>query len=113
MIRDFTSTATLVVFVFELAVLLRAMLRPQREPASRVAWLIAILVLPVVGTLAYLLLGEARVSQRRRARFAAIEARPAPAPAPVEAATEEAAAPVKRRRSTKAATGADVATAFV
>ncbi len=75
MIRDFTSTATLVVFVFELAVLLRAMLRPQREPASRVAWLIAILVLPVVGTLAYLLLGEARVSQRRRARFAAIEAR--------------------------------------
>lgn len=75
MIRDFTSTVTLVVFVFELAVLARAMLRPQREPASRIAWLIAILVLPVVGTLAYLLLGEARVSQRRRARNGAIEAR--------------------------------------
>jgi len=75
MLRDFTSTATVVIFLFELAVLLRAMLRPLREPASRLAWLIAILVLPVVGTLAYLLLGEARVSERRRGRYAAIEAR--------------------------------------
>ena len=75
MLRDFTSTATVVIFLFELAVLLRAMLRPLREPASRLAWLIAILVLPVVGTLAYLLLGEARVSERRRKRYAAIEAR--------------------------------------
>lgn len=86
MIRDFTSTATLIVFVFELAVLARAMLRPQREPASRVAWLIAILVLPVVGTVAYLLLGEARISQRRRARNGAIEARLPRPPGDPEAA---------------------------
>ncbi|MBS0481210.1 MAG: cardiolipin synthase [Proteobacteria bacterium] len=58
-----------------LSMLLRAMLRPLREPASRIAWVITILVVPGIGILAYLLLGEARISARRRARFAAIEAR--------------------------------------
>lgn len=58
-----------------LVVLGRALLRPQREPASRIAWMIAILVLPVIGILAYLLIGEARISRRRSARYAAIEAR--------------------------------------
>ncbi|WP_374280893.1 cardiolipin synthase [Novosphingobium sp.] len=58
-----------------LVVLGRALLRPQREPASRIAWMIAILVLPVLGIVAYLLVGEARISRRRSARYAAIEAR--------------------------------------
>ncbi|WP_374527924.1 cardiolipin synthase [Novosphingobium sp.] len=75
MLRDFTSIFTVLLFAVELAVLLRAMLRPLREPASRLAWLIAILVLPLIGMIAYLLLGEARISQRRRARYGAIEAR--------------------------------------
>ncbi|MCC6925325.1 cardiolipin synthase [Novosphingobium sp.] len=74
MLRDFTSLLTLGVFALELVVLLRALLRPQREPASRIAWFITILVLPVVGVIAYLLIGEARISQRRRARFTAIDA---------------------------------------
>jgi len=52
----------------------RIILRPQREPASRLAWLIATIAVPVVGILAYLLLGEARISAKRRARYAAIEA---------------------------------------
>ena len=52
----------------------RIILRPQREPASRLAWLIATIAVPVVGILAYLLLGEARISAKRRARYASIEA---------------------------------------
>jgi cardiolipin synthase len=52
----------------------RIILRPQREPASRVAWLIATIMVPVVGVIAYLLLGEARISSKRRARYRAIEA---------------------------------------
>lgn len=52
----------------------RIILRPQREPASRLAWLIATITVPVVGIIAYLLLGEARISAKRRARYAAIEA---------------------------------------
>lgn len=75
MLSDFTTGLTWVYFAVQLAVLLRALLKPQREPASRIAWFFAILVLPVVGVVAYLMVGEARVSARRRARYAAIEAR--------------------------------------
>ncbi|WP_288990131.1 cardiolipin synthase [uncultured Sphingopyxis sp.] len=57
-----------------IVILGRIILRPQREPASRLAWLIATIAVPVVGILAYLLLGEARISAKRRARYAAIEA---------------------------------------
>jgi cardiolipin synthase len=56
---------TALVVVAELAVLLRAILRPHREPASRLAWVIIILVAPIIGTIAYLLLGETRVRRRR------------------------------------------------
>ena len=72
---DLTFALTVLLFAVELAVLARAMLRPLREPTSRIAWVIAILVVPIGGVVAYLLLGEARISARRRARYAAIEAR--------------------------------------
>ncbi|MES2903951.1 MAG: cardiolipin synthase [Pseudomonadota bacterium] len=65
---------TLIILAVELLVLGRAMLRPNREPASRLAWVIVIVVLPVIGILAYLLLGEARVSRTRRERGRAIDA---------------------------------------
>ncbi len=72
--------AAILLVVAELAVLVRAMLRPNREPASRLAWVIVIIALPVVGIVAYLLLGEARVSRSRRERGRAIDARlPLPA----------------------------------
>lgn len=56
---------TAVVILVELAVLVRAIVRPHREPASRLAWVIVIVVAPVIGTIAYLLLGETRVRRRR------------------------------------------------
>jgi cardiolipin synthase len=64
----------------EATVFIRAILRPHREPASRIAWAVVIVALPVVGVLAYLLLGEVRISLRRRLRGREIEARlPRPA----------------------------------
>jgi cardiolipin synthase len=51
-----------------LAVIVRVILRPHREPASRVAWVVVIIVLPGVGMLAYLLLGETSVGRRLAAR---------------------------------------------
>jgi cardiolipin synthase len=68
-----THPLTLLILVAELVVLGRAMLRPNREPASRLAWVIVIIVLPVVGIIAYLLLGEARVSRSRRELGRAID----------------------------------------
>jgi len=62
------------ILVAEVAVLMRAILRPNREPASRLAWVIVILVVPVVGLIAYLLLGEARISNSRRERGREIDA---------------------------------------
>lgn len=64
---------TILLMTAELAVLVRAMLRPHREPASRLAWMIVIIIAPIVGMLAYLVIGEARVSRSRRARCRSID----------------------------------------
>jgi cardiolipin synthase len=47
----------------------RALLRPHREPASRLAWVVVIVVAPVVGMFAYVLFGEPNIGRRRIARF--------------------------------------------
>jgi cardiolipin synthase len=56
-------------FVVHLAFVARAILRPHREPASRVAWIVVILALPLVGIIAYILLGETNIGRRRAARM--------------------------------------------
>lgn len=60
-------TFTLLLIAAELAVLARAILRPNREPAARLAWVLFIIVTPIAGMVIYLLLGEARLSRARRA----------------------------------------------
>ena len=52
----------------EAALVVRVLLRPHRRPASRVAWIVVITALPVVGILAYLLFGEVSIGRRRIAR---------------------------------------------
>jgi cardiolipin synthase A/B len=47
----------------------RALLRPHREPASRLAWVVVIIVAPVVGMIAYVLFGETSIGRRRIARL--------------------------------------------
>src|SRR5919198_1886688 len=49
----------------------RAVLRPHREPASRLAWVVVIIVAPVVGMLAYVLFGDVNIGSRRIARIRA------------------------------------------
>jgi cardiolipin synthase A/B len=68
-------TGTILLALAEAVVLVRAILRPHREPASRIAWAVVIVALPVVGVLAYLLLGEVRISLKRREKGRAIEAK--------------------------------------
>ena len=69
------TISSAVVFVADAATIVRALLRPHREPASRLAWIIAVLALPIVGVILYLFLGEARISGPRRARGREINAR--------------------------------------
>jgi cardiolipin synthase len=52
----------------QIVLIIRAMLRPHREPASRIAWILVIIAFPVVGLLAYILLGETNIGRRRVAR---------------------------------------------
>lgn len=66
MLPDLPLPAQIVLILAEAAVLVRVLLRPHREPASRLAWIIIILAVPLVGLVAYLILGETRISGRRR-----------------------------------------------
>ena len=76
------TTVTLAAGVaLEITVLVRVMLRPHREPASRIAWLAVVLALPLVGVLAYIMFGEVNIGRRRLARMRDVECR-APQPAP-------------------------------
>ena len=61
--------------VLEIAVLVRVMLRPHREPASRIAWLAVIIAVPLVGVLAYIMFGEVNIGHRRVERMRAVEGR--------------------------------------
>lgn len=42
---------------------IRVLLRPHRDPASRVAWILFIMALPFIGAIVYLLLGEVRLGR--------------------------------------------------
>lgn len=63
------------VLLIHLAFMARAILRPHREPASRLAWVVVIIGLPVLGILAYLLVGETSIGRRRAAGLRAVLAR--------------------------------------
>lgn len=47
----------------------RVMLRPYREPASRIAWMLLLLAVPIFGMVAYLLLGETNIGAKRAQRI--------------------------------------------
>src|SRR5690348_8793484 len=68
------TISSAIIFLADAATIMRALLRPHREPASRLAWIIAVLALPVVGVLLYFFLGETRISAGRRRRGREINA---------------------------------------
>ncbi len=53
----------------EILLIVRVLLRPNRAPASRIAWVAIIVALPVLGILSYLLFGEVNIGRRRVARL--------------------------------------------
>jgi cardiolipin synthase len=50
------------------ALIVQAILRPHRDPSSRVAWIVVLVTTPVVGIIAYLLLGSISIGRSRIAR---------------------------------------------
>ena len=61
--------------LIQLALCVRVLLRPHREPASRIAWIVVIVAVPVVGIVAYILLGEVNIGRRRIERMREVLAR--------------------------------------
>ncbi len=51
--------------LIQIGLIVRVLLRPHREPASRIAWIVVIVTVPVLGIVAYLLLGETNIGRRR------------------------------------------------
>ena len=63
------SAWTLCLFILHAVVLARAILRPHREPSSRLAWVVVIAAVPLLGIVAYLLFGETNLGRRREDRI--------------------------------------------
>ena len=66
---NIAAIAVAIHVLIEMAVIVRVILRPHRQPASRIAWIVVVVTLPVVGIVAYLLLGETSIGRRRIARM--------------------------------------------
>jgi cardiolipin synthase len=81
--------------LIELGLIVRILLRPHRQPASRIAWVVVVVALPVVGILTYIFFGEVNIGRRRVARLRQVlEAMPDfPAAAPGDEANLEADVP--------------------
>ena len=68
--NSITATLVLILHILvQIALIVRVLLRPHREPASRIAWILVIVAFPVIGLLAYILLGETNVGRRRVERM--------------------------------------------
>lgn len=71
------------------ALIARVLLRPYRDPSSRMAWVVVITLAPVVGMIAYLLFGEVRLANQQVRRLQEALARlPRPAGPPAAALPE-------------------------
>lgn len=56
-------------FTAEILTSIRVLLRPYRQPSTRLAWLVVIHMLPIVGIIAYFLLGEVYIGSRLERRL--------------------------------------------
>ncbi|WP_297341593.1 phospholipase D-like domain-containing protein [Pseudophaeobacter sp.] len=77
---SFIVTLSLLVVHITLQVgfIMRAILRPHREPSSRIAWILIILALPGIGMTAYVLFGETNIGRRNIERYKAASVRLGP-----------------------------------
>jgi cardiolipin synthase len=65
---DLTTLLASLHVILILIVSVRVLLRPYRQPVSRLAWMVVIVTLPFVGIVAYLLFGEVNIGRRLFAR---------------------------------------------
>ncbi|WP_166823000.1 cardiolipin synthase [Thalassoroseus pseudoceratinae] len=81
------TTGVVVHLLVELVLVIRVMLKPHRDPASRIAWIAVIGFVPFLGILGYLLFGETNIGRRRSERLRQVLADMPEAP-PIDASEE-------------------------
>ena len=64
-----TMISVLIHFAIQASLCMRVMLKPHRDPASRIAWLVFIIAVPLFGIVAYILLGDISIGRNRIARM--------------------------------------------
>lgn len=70
MTREFIVLLAIAAHIgLQMSFVVRAILRPHREAASRAAWVLVILTMPVIGMIAYVLFGETNVGRKRLAKY--------------------------------------------
>jgi cardiolipin synthase len=84
--------------LLDFVIIVRILLRPHRDPASRIAWVVVVSVLPLLGLVGYLLLGEVNIGRRRAKRLKAILKDMPPIPYSAIDTTEFASAVPERHR---------------
>ena len=55
--------------LIQVVLIIRVLLRRHRAPAARAAWIVVLLAVPVLGIIAYLLLGETSIGRKRIGRM--------------------------------------------
>ncbi|MDF2446518.1 MAG: phosphatidylserine/phosphatidylglycerophosphate/cardiolipin synthase [Moraxellaceae bacterium] len=69
----FTDHAMLwLIVTAQVLLIARVLLRPYRDPSSRVAWIVVVTLAPVLGMIGYLLFGEVRLANRQVQRLRAV-----------------------------------------
>lgn len=71
---DITPFLALIDIALQASFMLRAVLRPNREPSARTAWVLVILAMPTIGIIAYILFGETNIGARRLAKYKKVSA---------------------------------------
>jgi cardiolipin synthase A/B len=61
--------------LIQLALIVRVLIRPHRDPASRIAWIVVVVAMPVIGIVTYILFGEVNIGRHRVQRMKAVLAR--------------------------------------
>ncbi|MVT64955.1 cardiolipin synthase [Bradyrhizobium pachyrhizi] len=72
---DIRTISTWVLFGVHLATMMLAIVRPNRTPAARVAWVAVITFLPLLGVIAYWLFGQTSIGRDRIRNLSSAEAR--------------------------------------
>lgn len=69
---DTSALLLLLHLLIQVAVILRVLEHPHRQPASRIAWVVVVLAVPVAGIIAYLMLGETNIGRRNQKAMRAV-----------------------------------------